>query len=102
MKEIIILAEILCLESATKSFNFPISNSVRISFWLKDGNHSTFSEIRLTDTKLEIGKKSIVRIQLLEQEFLKNKIKPDTEFYMGVYPQEVIIGRVIEVGLTVL
>ena len=97
MKEIVIIAEILFLEIANKSFNFPITNSIRISLWLSDSNQSTFSEIQLGNEKLEIGENSKVRVKLLEQEFLQNKIKEGTEFMIGTYPEVIAKGKVIKV-----
>ena len=97
MKELTIIAEILFLETAKESFNFPIYNSIRTSFWLRDESDSTFSEITTVNKQMELGEKTNVKIRLLEREFLKGKVLVGTEFNLGVYPKTIAIGKVVRI-----
>ncbi|WP_460220180.1 hypothetical protein [Psychroserpens sp. MEBiC05023] len=97
MREIIITAEILFFELAKERFNFPIVNTIRTSFWLLESNQSTFSEILMCSKRLDVGIKSLVRIKLLEQEFLQDKIKEDVDFQIGIFPEVIAKGKILKV-----
>lgn len=97
MKELVLLAEIIFLETAKNSFNFPIINSVRLSLWFPEGEASTFSEIQIQEKHLEIGKPQIVKIKLMSREFLKNKIIVGSEFKMGTFANAIALGKIVEV-----
>ncbi len=97
MKDLLITAEIVFLEIAKDSFNFPIANSIRLSFWILDDSFSTFSEIQFQNNRIDIGKLEVVKIKLIERDFLINRIKTGTEFRMRPFPIEIALGKVIEV-----
>ena len=97
MKELILTAEIVFLEAAKDSFNFPIKNSIRLSFWLPDQDKSTFSEIQIENRSIEIGTTEIVEILLAERDYLFSKINIGTNFKMGVFPKIIATGKVIDV-----
>lgn len=96
MKELTLTAEIIFFETSKKYFNFPISNSIRSSFWIKDGVISTFAEIKIENSQIEVGELVIVKIILLERDFLYNKINIGTEFKIGVFPFEIAHGTIID------
>ncbi|MCD2425931.1 hypothetical protein LQ567_24320 [Niabella pedocola] len=97
MKEITLTCEIVFLEIAEKYFNFPITNSIRSSFWIADDKVSTFSQIKIPDNNIVLGRTEVVEMTLIERDFLMNRIKSGTEFRMGVFPREIALGRVIKV-----
>lgn len=96
--EILLLAEISFLDKAKESFNFPIFNSIRTSLWLLHAEYSTFSEIVVEPGSfLEIGRLHKVRIKLPESSFLMEKLYPDVEIKLGVFPVEIANGKILEV-----
>lgn len=98
IKTLFLLAEISFLDNASGSFNFPITNAVRMSFWLPDGKASTFSEIQPDpDSYLEIGRVISVKIMLADRPYLNEKIQPGTEFHLGRFPVAIANGRILEV-----
>lgn len=97
MKELILNVEIIFMEIAKESFHFPVTNSIRLSFWLPEQEVSTFSEIQIKNNSIEVGKAKIVEIKLVERDFLFNKIKTGTEFKLGTFPNSIAVGKVIEV-----
>lgn len=100
MKELILIVEIIFLEIASESFNFPINNSIRLSFWIPNDVVSTFSEIQVQNKNIDIGKTEIVKIKLVKRDFLENRIKKGTEFRIGVFPKEIALGKVLELQTT--
>jgi len=97
MKELALTAEIIFLEIAEKSFRFPVTNYIRLSFWLPGDKVSTFSEVQPQGVSINIGGITIVKVGIVERDFLVDRIKVGTQFRVGVYPQEIAIGKVIEV-----
>lgn len=97
MKELIVIVEIIFLEIARENFNFPITNSIRLSFWIPNDVVSTFSEIQVQNKNIDIGKTEIVKIKLVERDFLVNRIKKGAEFRIGIFPKEIALGKVLEV-----
>src|SRR5687768_8800156 len=97
MQEITLVVEILFLEIAKESFNFPISNSVRLSFWFPDGKASTFSEIQIQGERIEIGKPQVIRINLIKRDFLIDSMKVGNEFRMGTFPIAIANGKILEI-----
>ncbi|MDR6781625.1 hypothetical protein ABIE26_001887 [Pedobacter africanus] len=97
MKELILLVEVVFLKKAEESFSFPITAPVRLSFWITDDRASTFSELQIENDAINIGKVEIVKILLLERDFLLNRIKTGTEFRLGTFPEEIAIGKVIKI-----
>lgn len=97
MKELILIVEIIFLEIARGRFNFPITNSIRLSFWIPDDEVSTFSEIQVENKQIDIGRSEIVKIKLIERNFLANRIERGTEFGIGIFPEVIAIGKVIKV-----
>ncbi len=95
MKEFI--AEILFLEEGKRWVNFPIKNGLRLSFWLLGDKVSTPSEIELLNENIEIGKSTLIKMRIIEREFLTGRIETGTEFRIGTFPDEVAQGKVIEV-----
>lgn len=98
MNELVLTAEIVFMEIAKNSFNFPITNSIRLSFWLPEQGVSTFSEIQIDNKSIEIGKSTIVSLLLIERDFLINKIEVGTIFELGVFPNAIATGHVIEIN----
>lgn len=98
MNELVLTAEIVFMEIAKNSFNFPITNSIRLSFWLPKQRVSTFSEIQIDNKSIEIGKPATVKLLLIERDFLINQIKAGTIFEMGVFPNAIATGHVIEIN----
>jgi hypothetical protein len=96
MKEILISVEVTFFDIAKESFNFPISRSVRMSFWLPESNISTFSEIHILEEEIEIGKLCKAQIRLVERDFLRGKMNIGQEFRLGVYPTEIAYGRIMQ------
>jgi len=97
MKELILIVEIVFLEIAKESFNFPITNPIRLSFWIPGDEVSAFSEIQVQNNSIDIGRTEVAKLKLVERDFLVNRIKVDTEFRIGVFPKEIALGKVIEV-----
>jgi len=97
MKELILITEVVFLEIAKERFNFPITNSIRSSFWISECETSTFSEIQVENKIIDIGKPEIVEIKLVEREFLLDRIKSGTKFKIGIFPNEIALGKIIEV-----
>lgn len=97
MKELVLIVEITFLETANESFNFPITNPIRSSFWILHDEISTFSEIQVQNENIEIGRTEIVKIKLVERDFLVNRIERGTEFRIGIFPKEIALGKVIEI-----
>lgn len=97
MKELILTVEIIFLEIAQGSFNFPITNSIRLSFWITDDETSTFSELQVQNKQIDIGRSEIVKIKLIERDFLANRIERGTEFRIGIFPEAIAEGKVIKV-----
>lgn len=98
MNELVLTAEIVFMEIAKNSFNFPITNSIRLSFWLPKQRVSTFSEIQIDNESIEIGKHTTVRLLLIERDFLINQIEVGTIFEMGVFPNAIATGHVIGIN----
>lgn len=96
MKNITLIADIIFLETAEKNFNFPIQNSIRISFWLPDSKGSTFSEVHFYSKNVEKEKFYRVEIIVAENDLLKDKIKENCDFYIGTYPYKIAYGKIIE------
>lgn len=97
MKELFLIVEIVFFEIAKESFSFPITNPIRLSFWISHDKISTFSEIQVENNSIDIGRPEIVTIKLVERDFLVNRIKSGTEFRMGTFPMEIALGKVIDV-----
>lgn len=97
MERLSLIAEIIFLDTAKNSFNFPVRNSIRMSFWLPDDKTSTFSEIQVNNKSIELGKYEIVEIKLGDRDLLLNRLKIGAEFRMGTFPNEIAIGRAIEI-----
>ena len=97
MKEVLLRANITFLEIAKESFNFPLNNSIRTSFWLLNSQKSTFSEIQLLDENVDILKLYEVKIKVTERDFFYDKLKNGIEFKAGTYPNEIAYGKIIEV-----
>lgn len=97
MKELILIVEIIFLDIAKESFNFPIMNNIRTSFWLLNSELSTFSELQLLDKEIDIWEKKTALIKIVEREFLKEKLNVGSDFKLGVYPQEMAYGRIVEI-----
>lgn len=97
MKEINFLANILFLESAREKFNFPLNNSIRISFWLINSTSSTFCEIIFHNENVELNKSYKTQIHLLERDFLKGRLLKNCEFEVGNYPTVIGKGKIIEI-----
>ncbi|WBV61633.1 hypothetical protein PFY12_05790 [Chryseobacterium camelliae] len=101
MRELNLIAEVVFLEIAKESFNFPITESIRLSFWIPNDKISTFSEIQIQkNATIDINKPILVKINLLERDFLINKIKEGSEFKMGIFPKAIAFGKIIEVSLS--
>lgn len=98
MNELVLTVEIVFMEIAKNSFNFPITNSIRLSFWLPKQGVSTFSEIQIDNNSIEIGKPATVRLLLIERDFLINKIDIGTIFELGVFPNAIAIGHIIGIN----
>ena len=96
MKELILTTEIIFLEAARERLNFPVVNSIRMSFWIPNDEFSTFSEIQFQNNRVDIGITEIAKIKLVERDFLVNRIKNGSEFRIGVFPNEIAIGKVID------
>ena len=45
---------------------------------------------------MDIGITEIAKIKLVERDFLVNRIKNGSEFRIGVFPNEIAIGKVID------
>lgn len=97
MKELILTVEIIFLDIAKESFKFPIKNNIRTSFWLLNSELSTFSELQLLDKEIDIWEKKTALIKIIERDFLKEKLNLCSEFKLGVYPQEIAYGRIVEI-----
>lgn len=97
MKELILIVEIVFLEIAKESLNFPITKPVRLSFWMPNDKVSTFSEIQIQNDNIDVGITEVVKIKLIERDFLVNRIKSGTEFRIGIFPKEIALGKVIKV-----
>ena len=99
MREKSFKARILFYTSAKGNFNFPISGSIRVSFWLPNSTVSTFSEIApLSITgRIDIWIPTEVRVTILERDFLQKKIIMGAEFKLGVFPHEIAHGEIIEI-----
>lgn len=95
MKELILIAEIVFLEIARESFNFPITDTISLSLWIPNDELSTFCEIQVQDSGIDIGKTEIVKIKLVERDFLVNRIKSGSEFRVGVFPKEIALGKIV-------
>ena len=96
MKEVILTAQIKFFEAAKRSFNFPLTNSIRTSFWLKGAKISTFSELKFPHP-IEIGDIYLVKIQLVERTFMKNQLKKGAEFNVGTFPDKLGSGKIKEI-----
>jgi hypothetical protein len=97
MKDLKILTDVIFHETAQKSFRFPITNPVRISFWFTGADFSTFSEIAQQDKALELLTPCQVTIKIIERDFLKNKVKEGVEFKLGTFPFETASGKILRV-----
>ncbi|SHG15791.1 hypothetical protein SAMN04488522_104679 [Pedobacter caeni] len=97
MERLSLIAEIIFLETAKNSFSFPIGNSIRMSFWLPGDKASTFSEIQINNKIIDLGKHEILEIKLGDIGLLLSRIQKGTEFRMGTFPNEIAIGKVIEI-----
>jgi hypothetical protein len=97
MKDILLIAEIIFFETAKKSFNFPIMNAIRNSFWLSHQNFSTFAEITPLESGFtETNKKYMAQIIIVERDFLQNQLHVGCEFKLGTYPLEIARGKILE------
>lgn len=96
MKELILSIEVIFSKNANKYFNFPITNTVRMSFWLTDGDTSTFSEFK-TSNSVEIGSLNFAEIKIVERDFLLNKVNIGTKFKIGVFPNAIASGKIIDI-----
>ncbi|GEN68107.1 hypothetical protein [Chryseobacterium rhizosphaerae] len=96
MKEKIILAEIQFNDTAQDFFNFPITNPIRISFWGEKQHLSTFSEIRITDKPIEINKKFVLEINIMDRDFLTETLKIGNPFNLGVFPIIIAQGKILD------
>ncbi|WP_288441158.1 hypothetical protein [uncultured Chryseobacterium sp.] len=96
MKERIILAEIQFNDTAQDFFNFPISNPIRISFWGEKQRLSTFSEVRVTDEPIELNKKTILEILIVDRDFLTDTLKIGNSFNLGVFPTAIARGEILD------
>ncbi len=97
MNELILNAEIIFSEIARDSFSFPITNPIRLSFWIPGDEVSTFSEIQVENKNINIGGAEVVKIKSLERDWLVNRIERGVEFRIGIFPKEIAVGKVIEV-----
>ncbi len=95
MKEIKLITEVTFLEIAEGSFNFPITDSIRLSFWILGDRISTFSEIIIDNKIVNVGKIEILEIIIVEREFLINGIKIGAEFELGTFPYAIALGKII-------
>lgn len=96
MKELILRAEVIFFKNANEYFNFPITNPIRVSFWLPNINNSTFSEFKNLNA-VEIGILNIAEIKIVERDFLLNKVKIGTKFKIGVFPDAIASGKIIAI-----
>lgn len=68
-----------------------------MSFWLPDDKTSTFAEIQVNNKNIDLGKREIVEIKIGDRDLLLNRIEIGTEFRMGTFPNEIAIGKAIEI-----
>jgi hypothetical protein len=94
MKELILETELIFFEQAKEFFNFPISNSIRTSFWLLNDNESTPSEVFINNFIIETWKIYTLKVVVMERDFLKDVIKKGVEFKLGLFPHEMAIGKI--------
>ena len=80
--------ELVFNDSAKDAFQFPIRNSIRISFWLTDVDYSTPSEITFDKESVNVNEKIEACILIIN---VFNTIKEGNSFYIGTFP--LIIGK---------
>lgn len=97
MREVNLKVEITFFEGAKESFNFPIINSIRTSFWLPDSKFSTFSELSFNEEKIEVKKKYQAEIVIIERDFLIGKLEIGSEFKVGTYPKVIAEGKIVAI-----
>jgi hypothetical protein len=100
MKEKTIVCEIIFGEQARQSFKFPLTGSIRTSFWIPNSKASTFSEIEIGNRNIDVGELTTVEIKIIERDFLHDKVKVGTEFMVGTFPNSIASGKILGIQNT--
>lgn len=98
MKEMLLDVEVTFIEKAKHSFNFPITNSIRTSFWLKGSNYSTFSEVQKHTEPIQSMKPYRLKIIVGGRDVVVNMLEKGKEFRLGTFPYEIAFGKIIKVN----
>ncbi|WP_299221343.1 hypothetical protein [uncultured Aquimarina sp.] len=100
MNEIILIVDIIFLDRAKEAFNFPISNSIRTSFWIEDAENSTFSELIVENENFYLDQYyHNVKIKIVEREFLSEKLHKGVKFKIGIFPNAIAEGQIDSIDI---
>jgi hypothetical protein len=94
-----IYADVLFNEEALKKLSFPISKSIRMSFWIEGQNLPSFSEFTPQSEIVNLNKFYEAKVTLPHRPFFENVIEVGVKFFFGSHPVPIgfgIIRRVEE------
>jgi hypothetical protein len=97
MQDRIFIAQVRFYETAKDFFNFPITSSIRLSFWIENQNVSTFSEVKIGGKNIKIDTVENVEIKIIDRSFLADKIFINNTFFLGIYPNAFAVGKILSI-----